>query len=96
MLLCKDGYISEPLVYLSLFFKENRTEYYEQLQTVRTHGTWEEWIEFFLDGIAEVTEEAYELIDDSVSRPTLYAAASQLSKLGIISTIGRVPRISAG
>ena len=53
LLLCSKGALREPLLYLSLYFKTNRDRY-ELLQRVRTHGAWEEWLAFFLDG-TEIT-----------------------------------------
>jgi Fic family protein len=57
LLLCSKGALREPLLYLSLYFKTNRDRYYELLQRVRTHGAWEEWLAFFLEG-AEITARA--------------------------------------
>jgi Fic family protein len=54
LLLCSKGALREPLLYLSLYFKTNRDRYYELLQRIRTHGAWEEWLAFFLDG-TEIT-----------------------------------------
>ncbi len=53
LLLWENNLLSEPILYLSLFLKKNRTLYYDLLQQVRTHGIWETWLEFFLDGIHE-------------------------------------------
>jgi Fic family protein len=44
----------------SLFFKQHRDEYYERLQRIRTHGEWEPWLAFFLDGVAQVARGATE------------------------------------
>ena len=57
-LLCSEGALSEPLLYLSLFFKRNRDQYYELLQKIRTDGDWLGWIEFFLTGVKETSEQA--------------------------------------
>ena len=54
LLLCFKGALREPLLYLSLYFKTNRDRYYDLLQRVRTHGAWEEWLAFFLEG-TEIT-----------------------------------------
>lgn len=56
--LCQQNILSEPLLYLSYFFKLNRQEYYDRLTNVRTKGQWEEWIKFFLRGVAIVADEA--------------------------------------
>lgn len=58
LLLCADKALSEPLLYLSLYFKANRDAYYELLQRVRSHGDWEAWLDFFLRGVIETTEQA--------------------------------------
>jgi Fic family protein len=50
--------LSRPLLYLSLFFKQRRGEYYDRLSRVRTDGDWEGWTAFFLEGVATTAEEA--------------------------------------
>lgn len=50
--------LSQPLLYLSLFFKRHRSEYYRRLDAVRSEGDWEGWLDFFLDGVATIAEEA--------------------------------------
>lgn len=57
-LLCEHGILREPLLYLSIFFKEHREDYYDRLQAVRDHGDWEGWLAFFLEGVATVSREA--------------------------------------
>ena len=52
------GLLQAPLLYLSLFFKRHREEYYRRLNAVRTEGDWEAWIDFFLDGVATIADEA--------------------------------------
>ena len=49
--LAADGLMREPLLYLSLHFKEHRPTYYELLNRVRLSGDWEAWLEFFADGV---------------------------------------------
>ncbi|MBI3526994.1 MAG: Fic family protein [Betaproteobacteria bacterium] len=58
LFLCAGGLMREPTLYLSLYFKINRNEYYRALQDIRQKGAWEEWVEFFLRGVAEVANEA--------------------------------------
>ena len=58
LLLCAEGLLAEPLLYLSLYFKTHRERYYELLQSVRRQGDWEAWLDFFLTGVAETAEEA--------------------------------------
>lgn len=58
--LCQQNILTKPLLYLSFYFKKNRAEYYDRLMAVRKNGDWENWIKFFLRGIAEVSDEATE------------------------------------
>lgn len=57
-LLVEKGLLRKPVLYLSHYFKQHRTEYYDRLQAVRDTGDWEGWLEFFLRGVAKVSEEA--------------------------------------
>jgi Fic family protein len=50
--------MTRPLLYLSLFFKRHRQEYFRRLNAVRTEGEWESWLDFFLDGVATIADEA--------------------------------------
>jgi Fic family protein len=52
------GLLKAPLLYISLFFKRHREEYYRRLNVVRSEGDWESWIDFFLDGVATISDEA--------------------------------------
>ena len=58
-LLCEAGVLREPLLYLSLFFKQHRSDYYELLNAVRRTGDWEDWLDFFLEGVQETAEGAF-------------------------------------
>ena len=60
LLLCESGVLREPMLYLSLYLKINRDRYYELLQKVRVKGAWEEWLEFFLEGISQTANQACE------------------------------------
>ena len=57
-LLCMEGALKEPILYLSLYFKTHRRYYYELLQKVREDGDWEAWLEFFLEGVKETSDQA--------------------------------------
>jgi len=59
-ILCVEGLLTQPLLYLSLYFKANREAYYNHLQSVRETGDWEAWIKFFLTGIIETAQQATE------------------------------------
>lgn len=60
--LCVKGLLKSPFLYLSLFFKKNRTLYYEHLNNVRYQGDWESWIQFFLEGVIETSDDARKTI----------------------------------
>jgi Fic family protein len=57
-LLCHGGALREPLLYLSLYFKQHRETYYDLLDRVRHEGDWETWLAFFLEGVRQVATEA--------------------------------------
>jgi Fic family protein len=57
-LLTEKRLLSKPVLYLSHYFKQRRSEYYERLQAVRDVGDWEGWLAFFLDGVIEVSQQA--------------------------------------
>ncbi|SNT44353.1 Fic family protein [Granulicella rosea] len=58
--LCGEGVLQKPLLYLSLYLKTHRSEYYRLLQEVREQGAWEKWLAFFLEGIAETANQAFD------------------------------------
>lgn len=57
-LLTEKRLLSKPVLYLSHYFKQHRSEYYERLQAVRDAGDWEGWLGFFLEGVVSVSREA--------------------------------------
>lgn len=61
LLLCEQGVLARPLLYVSHYFKQNRSEYYDCLQSVRENGEWEDWLKFFLRGVAIVADDATEV-----------------------------------
>ena len=60
LLLHERGVLSQPLLYLSLYLKGNRLEYYDRLSAVRKTGDWEGWTKFFLRGVEQTGIEAVE------------------------------------
>ena len=58
LLLCHAGLLREPLLYLSLYLKQNRATYYDLLDSVRRDGDWEVWLAFFLEGVQRTAEGA--------------------------------------
>ncbi|MCY4588327.1 MAG: Fic family protein [Bryobacterales bacterium] len=58
LLLCQAGLLRHPLLYLSLYFKQHRSVYYDLLNHVRRTGDWKEWLTFFLEGVKLTAEGA--------------------------------------
>jgi Fic family protein len=58
LLLCHEGILRRPLLYISLFFKQHRDEYFDLLTRVRQAGDWEAWLKFFAVGVREMAEGA--------------------------------------
>jgi Fic family protein len=58
LLLCHAGLLHEPLLYLSLYLKQNRSTYYDLLDQVRGSGDWEAWLAFFFAGVQQTAEGA--------------------------------------
>jgi Fic family protein len=58
LILCNEGVLREPSLYLSLYFKTRRRQYYEQLDAVRRNGDWEAWLRFFLEGVETTSQQA--------------------------------------
>ncbi len=79
-LLCAQGILKEPILYLSLYFKVHRQRYYDLLQQVRERGDWETWLEFFLEGIAETSVQAADAAHDILN--LFEADRRRIEKLG--------------
>ncbi len=83
LILCVDGAMRRPLLYLSLYFKTHRKLYYDHLTLVRETGDWEEWIAFFLKGVAETAEQATETAQKITA--LFKADGEKIKKLGRVS-----------
>lgn len=92
--------LSRPLLYLSLFFKRHRTEYYRLLDVVRTRGDWEAWIRFFLEGVASITGEAADTARDlfvmvnSDRARVLAARAATVMSVRLFELLPRHPMVT--
>jgi Fic family protein len=72
--------LRQPLLYLSLYLKQHRADYYRLLDVVRRDGDWEAWLEFFLDGVAQTASTA---VDTAHRLLALFGADEQaMTKLG--------------
>ena len=81
LLLCSEGALSDPLLYLSLYLKRHRRAYYNHLQAVRKRSAWEAWVRFFLEGVREISLQAVATAEEISS---LFAADRKK-----IETLGR-------
>jgi len=100
LLLEEPNLLSQPLLYLSLFFKENREDYYRLLNAVRLEGDWESWIRFFLEGVASIAKEAtdtardlFALINADRAR-ALAAPASSVMAVRLFEALGQHPIVT--
>jgi len=82
-LLCEQGLLKKPVLYLSHYFKYHRQTYYDHLQAIREEGDWESWLFFFLDGLTQVSVEAEETTRK-------ISELRELHRLKIMESFGRV------
>ena len=88
------GLLAAPLLYLSLFFKRHRSEYYRRLDAVRTNGDWEGWLDFFLDGVATTADEAVATarsLSELVAEDRARVLGSKSSTLAAIRLFEQLP-----
>lgn len=62
LLLCEQGVLREPMLYLSLFFKTHRQTYYDLLNRVRRDGDWEAWLDFFAEAVTVTAGQAVDTV----------------------------------
>ena len=89
LVLCNEGVLREPTLYLSLYFKRRRAEYYDMLNGVRVRGNWEGWLGFFLDGVAETAQQAVETAQRllalmAVDRAKIAALGARSGSVGLV------------
>jgi len=99
LLLIKEDLLSQPILYLSAFFERNRDEYYRLLLAVSQKGVWQQWIEYFLQGVAEqskdVVRRANKVNDLWLSyRRKLQNERQSVSTLKLLDEIIAVPVIT--
>jgi len=92
--------LTEPLLYLSLHFKRHRDEYYRRLDAVRSDGDWEGWIDYFLEGVATIADEAvssarelFALVAKDRARVLLHAGTS-VAAVRLFELLPRHPIVS--
>jgi Fic family protein len=103
-LLCHAGLLQDPLLYLSLYLKQNRSDYYRLLTNVRLRGDWEAWLAFFLEGVRVTADGAFSTAmhltemfrDDKARISALGRAANSALRVHdalIANPIGSIPEI---
>ena len=102
-MLCEQGALQKPVLYLSHFFKQHRQEYYDRLQAVRDRGSWEDWLTFFLRGVGEVSLQAADtarkillLREDHRRIITEHLGRSTANGMRVLESLYRNPYISVG
>ena len=92
--------LTKPLLYLSLFFKRHCEEYYRRLNAVRVEGDWEGWLDFFLEGVATIADEAvasarelFALVAEDRSR-VLENAGASVAAVRLFELLPRHPILS--
>ncbi|MBL8572691.1 MAG: Fic family protein [Hyphomicrobiaceae bacterium] len=61
--LVQQGLLKTPVLYLSRYINQNKSEYYRQLQAVRDDGAWEAWVMFMLEGVEQTSLQTTLLVD---------------------------------
>jgi len=67
LFLCQREVLTQPVLYISYFLKQNRIEYYDRLMEVRNKGNYEQWVRFFIKAIYQTSEDATQTIDKLVA-----------------------------
>lgn len=60
--LIKEKLLDTPVLYLSRYINKNKNEYYQLIQDVREHKTWENWVLFMLEGVVQTSYQTILLI----------------------------------
>ena len=96
LMLCEEQALSRPLLYLSVFLKAHRLEYYDHLTAIRNHGHWEPWLKFFLRGISHTARAATRTATDIVNmREAHRSAVIKNSKaLKLLDSLFQQPLVS--
>jgi Fic family protein len=94
MILCSEKTLGQPFLYLSLYFKQHRDDYYAALQRVRTDGDWEGWMAYYLEGVdwtaRQATETTTKLLElFRVDRERIISATRAAATLRVYEEIQR-------
>ena len=96
LMLCEEKALSRPLLYLSLFLKAHRAEYYDRLTAIRTQGHWEQWLMFFLRGVSTTALAATQTAKDIVALRDAHRndVAKNAKALALLDHLFRHPTVS--
>lgn len=96
LMLCEDGALSRPLLYLSLYLKAHRAEYYDRLTAIRSQGHWEQWLVFFLRGVSVTARVATQTARDIVALREAHrnAVVKNAKALVLLDALYRQPTVS--
>jgi Fic family protein len=86
--------LPSPLLYLSAFFEASRRDYYERLLGVSQGGRWEEWVSYFLNGVARQAEDAVSRavrINDTLGRWRTAVSGASVSALRLLDLLAENP-----
>src|SRR5882672_4917703 len=75
------GLLPQPLLYLSAYFERSRSDYYDRLLRVSTHGDWNAWIFYFLTGVSTQAQEAANLADRLLALHNQYRESLQAKRV---------------
>lgn len=100
LLLCAEGLLPQPMLYLSAFFEKHRNEYYHLLLSVSRNGDWIPWIRFFLSAVEVQSKDAIRRSDTILSlwngyRSRLQEARASMLLLRLVDYLFSFPAISA-
>jgi Fic family protein len=96
LMLCEERALSRPLLYLSLFLKAHRAEYYDRLTAIRLQGHWEQWLLFFLRGVSTTALAATQTAHDIIAMRDAHRAtvAKNAKALTLLDHLFRNPTVS--
>ncbi|MCW5630576.1 MAG: Fic family protein [Burkholderiaceae bacterium] len=96
LMLCEERALSRPLLYLSLFLKAHRAEYYDRLTAIRLQGHWEQWLLFFLRGVSTTALAATRTAQDIIAMRDAHRAtvAKNAKALTLLDHLFRNPTVS--
>lgn len=96
LMLCEEGALTRPLLYLSLYLKARRAEYYDRLTAIREQGHWEPWVAFFLRGVSSTAQEATRTAQQIVALRDAHrsAVARHAKALALIDHLLQQPTVS--